>query len=85
MDPSFFASQKQPNSWELSQFNINGEVLDGVELQHVLFRGGYLDFIPYPEELEEIHQECRNWPQSNLYFGGYLLLLYTPRGPAGEP
>ena len=30
-----------------------GEIIDGVELEHILYRGGYQDFIPYPEGLEE--------------------------------
>lgn len=31
----------------------SGEIIDGVELKHVLFGGGYQGFIPYPEQFEE--------------------------------
>ena len=31
----------------------SGEIRDGEELNHIPFRGGYQDFIPYPEGLEE--------------------------------
>ena len=31
----------------------SGEIIDGAELEHIPYGGGYQDFIPYPEELEE--------------------------------
>jgi hypothetical protein len=41
-----------PPAGRIQKTNETGATIDGADLEHVLFQGGYLDFIPYPEALE---------------------------------
>lgn len=36
--------------------NRSGEIIDNSALRHIPFKGGYLDFIPYPENLDETRE-----------------------------
>jgi hypothetical protein len=51
--------QEQRATIRIVKTTRSGEILDGVELKHILFRGGYQDFIPYPEELECLYLTCQ--------------------------
>jgi hypothetical protein len=48
-----------PPLGKIVKTNFQGEIIDDSALRHVPFEGGYLDFIPYPDSLDETREFVR--------------------------